>query len=74
MDQAMMGNMMGNASMNQQMNQPMHVSRSGQNMMPMGQMGGIPTSVTIQHGQNPMQSQMLGNQTNMQQGSQHYNH
>ncbi|MED4228374.1 spore coat protein [Neobacillus cucumis] len=83
-DQAMMGSMMGNApmnqTMNQQMNQPLHVSRSGQNMMPMGQRGGTPTSVTIQHGQNPMygqnpmQGQMLGNQTNMQQGSQHYNH
>ncbi|MDR4947615.1 spore coat protein [Neobacillus cucumis] len=83
-DQAMMGSMMGNAPMNQtinqQMNQPLHVSRTGQNMVPMGQMGGIPTSVTIQHGQNPMygqnpmHGQMLGNQTNMQQGSQHYNH
>jgi hypothetical protein len=43
------------------MNQPTHVSRSGQNMMPMGQVGGMSTgSMQQQQVQNPMYGQMKG--------------
>jgi hypothetical protein len=70
-----------------QMNQPSHVSRSGQNMMPMGQtmpsVGGMQAGGNMQqqknlafNGQMPLYGQM-GNQSNMQQpqgNSQYYNH
>ncbi|WP_251570547.1 spore coat protein [Neobacillus cucumis] len=78
-DQGMMLNAMGGT----QMNQPTHVSRSGQNIMPMGQtmqsLSGMAASGNMQqqqpqHVQNPMYGQMMGNQSNMQQGTQHYNH
>jgi len=71
-DQGMMvNNMMGGT----QMNQPTHVSRSGQNMMPMGQVGGMSTgSMQQQQVQNPMYGQMKGNQSNIQNGSQYFNH
>ncbi|MEH7097341.1 spore coat protein [Neobacillus vireti] len=71
-DQGMMvNNMMGGT----QMNQPTHVSRSSQNMMPMGQVGGISTgAMQQQHVQNPMYGQMKDNQANMQNGSQYFNH
>ena len=81
-DQGMQGMMANNGIGGTHMNQPAHVSRSGQNMMPMGQamqtLSGMAASGNMQqqpqHVQNPMYGQMMGNQVNMQQGTQHYNH
>ncbi|MEH7416777.1 spore coat protein [Neobacillus drentensis] len=80
-DQGMMFNPMSGT----QMTQPSHVSRSGQNTMPMGQpmssLSGMAANGNIQQQQqqqqpvqNPMYVQMMRNQANMQQGTQHFNH